>query len=99
MIDVFCKPHLARRIPPVLQFVGRRWPVTIARDADEVETGVKIYLAGEVCEEDGRTFEHPDKQDGLTGKVVLDLCGQFLYFFRNLVARDEYLQVRHGATS
>ena len=94
---------LVRRTSPVeshpgLQFLGRAGSVSVTRNANEIESGIDLQLAGQVAEKNCRAFQHAEQNDLLTCIVPVDVCAHLSHTLGDLFTSKEYLQLRHGVS-
>src|SRR5579871_4064942 len=96
LVHVLGDAYLTGGVPAVLQFVRGARAIAIAGDADKVERGIEVQVAGQVAEENGCPLQYAHEDDGLPGEIARDFGSQFFDALGNLIAGDEGLQFRHG---
>src|SRR5215470_10420944 len=83
LIEVFGEAH----------FPARARAVTVAGDADKIETGIEIHAPGQVAEKNAGPFQHADEDDRLAGKIPRDLCAELGDALGDLLATEQNRQL------
>jgi len=94
---------LVRRTSPVESHpVFNSWAglgaVPVTGNADEIESGIDLQLAGQVAEKDCRAFQHAEQNYLLTFIIPVDVGAHLSHTLGDLFTSKEYLQLRHGVS-
>ena len=97
LVQIFGQTYFAERVPggvPGRIFLGDG-AVSVAGNSDEIERGVERDLAGEVAEENSRSFENADEDDRLAGEIASDLLSHLGDALGDGFAGEHYFKFGH----